>query len=130
MRNYRISDGGTLSALLWTARALSAVSVLLLLLFLSGEDGLDPSRVRPREWAGLLFFPFGIMAGMVLAWWRERLGGAVCVGSLVAFYGWQMLTSGGLPRGPYFIAFALPGFLFLLHGLLSRRSDELTPTVG
>ena len=130
MHMYRKGATGALSTLLWTARALSVVSVLMLLLFLSGEDGLDSSKVRPHEWAGLLFFPFGVIAGMFVAWWRERLGGAVCVGSLLAFYVWQLLVAGGLPRGPYFLAFTLPGFLFLLYGLLSRRSHNLRLTAG
>ena len=130
MSRDRVGARVVFSALLWTARALSVGSVVLLLLFLSGEDGLDSSKVRPREWAGLLFFPFGVMAGMVVAWWRESLGGAVCVGSLIAFYVWQLLVSGGLPRGPYFFAFSLPGFMFLLYGLLSRRSRDLRLTVG
>ena len=130
MSRYRIGARGALSALLWTARALSVVSVVILLLFLLGEDGLDPSKVRPREWAGLLFFPFGVMVGMVVAWWRERLGGAVCVGSLLAFYFWHLLTAGGPPKGLAFLAFSLPGFLFLLYGLLSRRSRDLRLTAG
>lgn len=124
MRRYGVGARGVLSALLWTARALTVVSVVVLLLFLTGDDGLDPSKVRPREWVGLLFFPFGVMAGMVIAWWREGLGGAVCVGSLLAFYVWHLLSAGGLPRGIYFFAFSLPGFLFLLYVLLSKRSPE------
>lgn len=130
MRRHRVGARGVLTALLWTARALSVVSVVLLLLFLTGEDGLDPSKVRPREWVALLFFPLGVMAGMVVGWWREGLGGAVCAGSLLAFYAWHLLSTGGLPGGIYFFAFSLPGFLFLLYGLLSKRSRELRFTVG
>jgi hypothetical protein len=52
-------------ALRWTARIWSALSVVVLLAFIVGE-GINPSG--PNEWLGLLFFPFGISVGMILAW--------------------------------------------------------------
>ena len=122
MHGIRRVESGTLFALAWTARALSIFSAGVLLLFLFGE-GFDPSRVTPRQWVGLVFFPLGVVAGMVVAWWREGVGGAVSVGSLVAFYAWHVLAAGGPPRGLAFVAFTLPGFLFLLHGLLSEGAD-------
>ena len=103
------------------ARLLSVASVAVLSLFFVGE-GFDPSRVALREWAGLLFFPVGVVAGMVVGWRREGLGGGIAVGSLSAFYAWHVLEAGGPPRGLAFIVFSLPGFLFLLCGLLSRRT--------
>ena len=116
-------EGVGLCALVWSARALSIVSAGLLLLFVVGE-GFDPSGITLRQWAGLLFFPFGVLAGMGVGWWREGVGGAITVGSLLAFYVWHLLAGGWLPRGFGFVAFALPGFLFLLYGLLSRRTGE------
>lgn len=103
----------------WTARILSAASLLLLLAFATGEDGIHPSRVAAREWVGLFFFPFGVAIGMVVGWWNEKVGGLIAVTSLAAFY----LIYGGLVRGSmalgwYFVLFTLPGFLFLLSGLL------------
>ena len=123
MRGIRRGESGALFALAWAARATSVVSTGLLLLFFVGE-GFDPSGVTPRQWAGLLFFPLGVVAGMILAWWREGVGGVVTVGSLLAFYAWHVLAGDWVPRGSAFIAFALPGFLFLLHALLSRRTNE------
>jgi hypothetical protein len=123
MRGIRRGESLALVALAWSARATSVVSTGLLLLFFVGE-GFDPSDVTPRQWAGLLFFPLGVVAGMILAWWREGVGGAVTVGSLLAFYAWHVLAGGWVPRGSAFIAFSLPGFLFLLYGLLSRRMVE------
>jgi hypothetical protein len=70
-------------ALRWTARLWSVVSVPLVLGFIVGE-GLNPSG--PSEWLDVLFFPIGISVEMVLAWWREALGGSITVGSLLAFY--------------------------------------------
>jgi hypothetical protein len=55
----------------WTARVWSIASVALVLAFMVGE-GFHP--FGPREWLLSLFFPIGICAGMILAWWKEGLG--------------------------------------------------------
>jgi len=107
------------SALRWTARVWSAASVALVLAFIVGE-GRNPSR--PSEWLGFLFFPFGICVGMILAWWKERLGGSITVGSLLAFYMVYRATAGAFPKGWAWLAFAAPGFLFLLSSHGSRRA--------
>lgn len=99
------------------ARVGSIASITLLLMLFIGE-GFHPSEISRNEWIGLLFFPIGIMIGMVMAWWKEGLGSAITLGSLLAFY----LVWGSLLRnhigGWWFVVFASPGFLFLLHRLL------------
>jgi hypothetical protein len=102
------------------ARIGSIASLGLLLLFFVGE-GFSPARVALKQWAGLAFFPVGVVAGMVVAWRREGLGGGITVLSLLAFYGvYGALLSGDFPRGWAFIVFAAPGGLFLAYWLLSR----------
>jgi hypothetical protein len=81
-------------ALRWTARVWSLASVAVVLAFIVGE-GSNPSG--PNEWLGFLFFPFGICAGMVLAWWREGPGGVVTVASLGVFYLFRFATTGVFP---------------------------------
>ena len=79
-------------------------------------------QVAPNEWVGLFFFPVGVIAGMLLGWWREVLGGAVTVVSLLGFYliyGWFL--NGQIWLGAWFIVFALPGILFLISGLAFRH---------
>ena len=105
-------------ALRWTARVWSAASVALLLGFIVGE-GFYPSGLN--QWLGLLCFPIGISIGMILAWWKEGLGGSITVGSLLAFYAVHLTTAGTFPKGWAWSAFAAPGFLFLLSSYLSRR---------
>lgn len=123
MFNSRIDLGLPLTAIELLARLGSIASIILLLMLFAGE-GLHPSQVATREWVGLLFFPIGVMIGMVLAWWREGAGSLVTVGSLVAFYvvyGYLMRNHLG---GWAFIVFASPGFLFLLHWLLRPISSQ------
>ncbi|MBI3656708.1 MAG: hypothetical protein HY232_09850 [Acidobacteria bacterium] len=105
-------------ALRWSARVWSVASVALVLAFIVGE-GFNPSG--PNEWLGALFFPVGISFGMILAWWKEGLGGIITVGSLLAFFVVHLTTAGTLPKGGAWLVFAAPGFLFLLSSLLSRR---------
>ncbi len=97
----------------WIARLWAVLSLLFLLAFVVGEGiGLQ----RTRDLVAFLFFPLGVGAGLVVAWWRERLGGLIAVGSLVVFYLTLYLFDGRLPRGPYFLLVAAPGVLFLLLG--------------
>jgi len=107
----------------WTARIWSIASLGLLLLFVIGE-GINPTM--GREWLGLLFFPFGISVGMILAWRKEGIGGSITAGSLLIFYGIYLATAGGFPKGWAWLAFAAPGFLFLLSWYLSRKTNIAT----
>ena len=105
-------------AIRWTARvwAVAAVGTVILL---SVGEGLYPAG--RAEWVGLLLYPGGICAGMILAWWREGLGGSITIGSLLAFYILHTATAGRLPSGWGWLVLAAPGFLFFWSWQRSRR---------
>jgi hypothetical protein len=63
-----------------------------------------------------------------LALWREGLGAAITVGSLVIFYLAYHAKTGTFPSGWAFVVLAAPGFLFLLSWLLSRGGDTAAIT--
>ena len=115
--NKRIDLGVPLAVIELLARVGSIASITLLLMIFVGE-GFDPSHVTTRQWIGLVFFPIGVIVGMVIAWWKEGLGAAITLGSLLALY----VVYGYLMRyhvaGWAFLVFASPGFLFLIHRLL------------
>jgi hypothetical protein len=97
------------------------------LLLLIGE-GVYPSGAA--EWIEFLLFPTGICVGLIIAWWKEGVGGIITVGSLLIFYGFHLATAGMLPKGLAWVVFAAPGFLFLLSWYWSRaanRRDQQTP---
>lgn len=105
----------------WTARLWSVLSVILLFLFFIGE-GVQIARVAPKEWLGLLFFPIGIVIGLMIAWWREALGGAITIFSLAGFYFiYGLMLSGAFPKGWAFFMFTAPGFIYLIVWWLSRQ---------
>ena len=123
MTTDRIEPNLTMTGLEWVARVGSLVSIGLLLALFIGE-GLHPAQVGPREWVGLFFFPVGVVVGMIVAWWKEGLGAAITVASLLAFYvvyGYLFRSHVG---GWAFVTFAAPGFLFLLHWLLLRSGEK------
>lgn len=116
-------------ALRWSARAISLISIGVLMLFLTGQDGLiaNWAKVRPAEWGALLFFPFGVMLGLALAWWRELPGALLAAASVAAFYAYCALLSGRVPTGPWFLIFAAPAALFFASSLAHRRVRTAHP---
>ena len=113
----------TLVTVRWVARAWSILSILAVLAFAVGEAvGGNGPRPTPQELVGLALWPIGVGAGLVVAWFREELGGIFALGCLIAFYVWNLFRSGHLPQGPFFFLMAAPGLLFLIAGFLSRRS--------
>ena len=119
MTTARIQNNWSLTGLEWIARGASIASITLLVLIFLGES-FQPLKISPQEGIGLIFFPTGVVAGMIIAWRKEAMGGIVTVASLVGFY----LVYGYLLRnhigGWFFLLFAAPGFLFLFHWLLCR----------
>jgi hypothetical protein len=105
----------------WFARISSVASIGLLLLFAAGEH-LHPAKLTTREWIEFLLFPIGISLGMILSWWKERMGGCIVIASLALFYAVHYLMNGKFPHGWAFCILALPGLLFLAAGLLAKKS--------
>jgi hypothetical protein len=123
MFSNKIDLGLPLAIIELLARVGSIASITLLLMLFVGE-GFHPSKISTNEWAGLLFFPIGVVIGMAIAWWKEGVGSVITVGSLIGFYlvwGYIMRNHIG---GWWFLVFASPGFLFLLHSLLSGREER------
>jgi len=125
MSTTRIDLGLPLAAIELLARVGSIASItLLILLFM--DEAFHPAEISPNEWAGLLFFPLGVMIGMIVAWWKEGWGAAVTLVSLLAFY----MVYGYLLRnhigGWAFIVLASPGFVFLLHWLCATLVKSTT----
>lgn len=131
MSSHLLRSSNHLGAFIrWTARLWSIATLLILSAFIFGDA--EPSKPTAVEWIGLAFFPGGVVAGLLLGWWREQLGGWITVFSLIGFYVWHFFTSGRLSAGPYFLLLSAPGFLFLITAWLqkSRRATDGTPSVS
>lgn len=123
MINNRIDFHTSLTLIDYLARIGSVASVTFLLTLFAGE-GFHRSEISTNEWAGLVFFPIGVVIGMAIAWWKEGLGAIVTLGSLVGFYIVWGYVLGNHIGGWWFIVFASPGFLFLLHWLFSGAEQK------
>lgn len=112
-----------LTSVRWIARVWSMISILFVLAFAVGEimEGRGP-RPTAQEWVGLALWPVGVGVGLVVAWYRETMGGILALGCFLAFYVWNLFRSGRLPPGPFFFLVAAPSVLFLVVGLVSHRS--------
>jgi hypothetical protein len=108
------------------AKVWSLVSIAFLLLIFIGEV-LHPTATQLptlEEGIAMVFFPVGVCLGMLLAWRREGLGGAITVVSMLAFYLWMRILRGCYPRGPYFLLVAAPGLLFLACWVIARNASR------
>lgn len=111
-------EGEWLYGLRWFARIYSIASIALILLFFIGEE-FNPAKINMKQWIGFLFFPIGVVAGMIIAWKHEGVGGAISIVSLISFYlVYGLLLNSRLWQGVAFIVFAFPGFLFSLYWLI------------
>jgi hypothetical protein len=107
----------------WTARVLSALLVgLVLVMFigLSIDAGFRPPRLTGVETVLMIFF-WTACVGMVVAWRRQVIGGALSLGGMILFFAVEFAVNGRLPRGFALYLMLLPGALFLLSSFLSRR---------
>lgn len=112
----------------WTARVVAAAALVVLCLFAVGE-GVGTSVKTPGELA-LFACVILMMAGLIVGFRHERLGGAVALGGLVLFYLADRVFSGSWPNGPAFgVLFGLPALLFLISGDHAQHalSGRLTP---
>lgn len=104
----------------WTARILGLVVTGLVLAFIVGTGGFNSLQLTGRDAA--LMLPFGIaIAGLVIAWWSELVGGLLAVDGILLFYGIHWYLTGRFPEGVYFGLIALPGLLFLAGATLDNK---------
>jgi hypothetical protein len=110
----------------WAARTLGALCIGAMLLFIFSV-GPNLMYVGWEDLGVILLFPLGFLTGLILAWQEEIKGGVLAIASVIAFYLLYDLAFGGSMRqGAWILFFAVPGLLFLMHGLLSSRvTNEL-----
>jgi hypothetical protein len=104
----------------WAARLTSLFFIGVYVLMIIGE-GFEPAQIKPFEWVMLLFGPLGLIFGMILGWWKEGLGGAIIILSLLL----ALMTGDYSGSGAgYMMICATPGFLYLLAWLLARNAKK------
>jgi len=113
----------------WIARLWSAASVAFVPFMAEGEL-LSPYATAPvslRDLVGLFFFPFGVCAGLILAWRCEGLRGTIAVASLLAFYAALRIMDGRFSSGPYLALIGALEILFLLSRAINVATGRASP---
>ena len=103
----------------WAARLLSAVFLGVVLLIFVGDGGFNPFELTSRETVLMVLF-WTAVAGLVIAWWREALGGALTVIAVALFHAIHWYLTGSLPKVWFFALMAVPGLLFLITAALAK----------
>ncbi len=85
--------------------------VAMFAVFAAGQ-GLHPTLMSHTETLMLVAL-FVSLAGLVLGWRHEGLGGALSVAGMLAFYMLNYTASGRWPGGFVFPLLFVPGLLFL-----------------
>ncbi|MCK4538805.1 MAG: hypothetical protein KAV42_08415 [Candidatus Krumholzibacteria bacterium] len=107
----------------WVARLWSIVSIAFIITMFIGER-VDFSTWNGIAWIMFIFFPVGVLGGLIHGWRKEALGGSVAVFSLLAYYMVHFIETGILPQGPWFIVTAFPGVIYM--GLWLFTHNERT----
>jgi hypothetical protein len=117
-------ENSFLVLLRWTTRIFSAFCMGLLLFFIA-SIGANFLYIDWKDLVVLLLFLLAFFGGLAWAWKDELKGGALAVLGVAGFY-----FVYGLPLEPslrlavWTLMFSLPGFLFLLYGVISTLSQR------
>jgi hypothetical protein len=106
----------------WSARITSLMLVALVLVFMVGEGPPNPFKQPSSvqvEFLGMAL----MLAGFLLGWRWEAMGGIMAVVGFAAFFATELVVNGRPPGGAIPL-FVVPGVLFLVsYGLaaMGRR---------
>jgi len=114
----------TISVIRWITRIIGILIVLLFLVFFIGEtDFSKPFSLPVNEIILILFIPVGLIAGIIIAWKREIMGGIIIAASVLLF-NITAYISEGFSFEMDFGIFAFVGLMYIICGVADRRLKE------
>lgn len=120
------------SWLKWIARITGTLLVVFTLTMVIGEyiEGQHRQPVPPTSFTPLIltiFIVWGFaLAGLILAWWNEGLGGIISLAGFMLVYILNLFNKEASLRGgaiTIFLIFSIPSILYLIYWKLNR--DDL-----
>lgn len=115
-----------LSVLIWSARILAILAIIFLLMF--SLDAFSGSETFGRKLWGFIVHSIPaliLLCGLIVAWKYEIAGGAIFIIAAIGlgiFWDSFKSNSGSLILiAPFFVT----GLLFILHGVLLRKSKTI-----
>lgn len=110
----------------WLGRGTGILLFISSILLWLGEGGVNPAQSTFLENIQTLLF-FLALAGLLLSWWKERIGGSLTVASLAGFCFLELLISNQPPRGILYTAFFFSGLCSFLSGFIRRKKKKTLP---
>ena len=95
----------------------SALTIAIIFMFMICE-GFTPWTFTRNEMILSAFFPIGFIAGLIVGFFKQRIGGYITVTAFIGFNIGYYFISGKFPNNISFFVFALPGFSLLFYSLL------------
>ena len=120
MSTLHMPPSGLEAGLRWTARLLAGILVGLVLLIFVGDGASNLLTLKPAEALQMTVF-LTTCVGLVIAWRKPFLGGAIATGGILLFFAVEIAGTGKLPTGLVFPLILLTGILFLLSAFIRRR---------
>ena len=108
----------------WVARLFGSALVLMVIVFMIGEGPPNPLKMSAIEVVTSVAF-LAMIAGLIVAWRREGLGGILVVGGFLAFWVLNFVSSHHFWLRGAFPAFPIVGFLYLFCWRQSIRAKGL-----
>lgn len=100
-------------------KALATVAIAAMVwYYLSGR--LPLAGTDSKGWLLFLFFPLGLTGGLLTGFRNSGWGGRIAIFSTGLFFLLHEFLYGIPPGDPTYILLSVPGFLFLIHGMIFR----------
>jgi len=125
----------------WTARISGTLLVAFTLFFVTASfmDSMNRNNGSPLASLStliiIIFIIWGIaLAGLILALWKEGIGGFISLGSFILMYILNLFNTEASMRAsafPVFFIFSVPSILFLIYWKLTggtfRHKEKMEP---
>ncbi len=104
----------TAMILLWIARIWGGLSIAFLIFMIGGHIfGSEPQHLNGwRDLTAIIFFPTGVLAGLIVALKSPKTGGLIATLSFLVFFILRPDTLSGI----WFYLILVPAILYLVYG--------------
>ena len=110
----KLADTRLITGILWSARILGLILLLLFVIFTFGRGMPNPANLQVNE-AFMFLGMFTILTGFLVALKWEGFGGILMIDGFILFMVVEFLSSGSLAVGLIFYLFPLNGLMFLFY---------------
>jgi len=108
------------------AQIISVLIFIFMAVMLIGHifgDSRDDATITLWEAIAIMFFPVGVLAGLIIAWKKEVLGGIINIASMAIFFTYMCILRGRILEGWIWIIFILPGILFIISNYKTKKEN-------